>query len=290
MKPSNPFAPQRRRRLNLLAIGLNIMVPWASFTVVYLALSFSLHYAMPPLAWMVALTILAVAVVTFLRASAATQVPLVERGEPSWLYFGSILTLIAVLAGCALGDGNYSVYMEPYYNLKDLATYKDVNPGKRSGQGLMDAGKIYFSNNTKLDLSRAMAFKNQVMFCVAPIISADTPDSRVDFWAVGTDCCDGLKPQFRCGQYANPYARAGVRTLYNWERPYYRLAVQQAEAAYGLTALHPVFFTWVEDPLEGLNDYRDNGLKGFTLTSMVVYIVNMVVVVCTAAVYSKLGP
>jgi hypothetical protein len=152
----------------------------------------------------------------------------------------------------------------------------------------MDLGSVYFTNTTRLDLTRAMAFRNSVLFCVAPIVSADT-EQRVDFWAVGTDCCDGYRPRFRCGEYANPRARAGVRTLHNYQRPFLRLAVQQAEAAYNLTAPHPVFVTWTEDPLKTLNTYRYSGIVWFIFSSLVVFIINVVLVASAAMVFAKLG-
>lgn len=36
---------------------------------------------------------------------------------------------------------------------------------------------------------------------------------------------------------------------------FYQLAVQQAEAAYGITAAHPVFFHWTQDPLKDIQMY-----------------------------------
>ena len=51
------FTPAtKRRRINLLAIVLNIFAPWFLFCAVYAIMSFSFHYSHPTWAWiMVAL-------------------------------------------------------------------------------------------------------------------------------------------------------------------------------------------------------------------------------------------
>ena len=52
-KPSAIFAQGKRRRMNLVAICVNIFMPWLMFCIIYWALSFSFHYQYPSAAWMI---------------------------------------------------------------------------------------------------------------------------------------------------------------------------------------------------------------------------------------------
>merc|ERR1719478_402511 len=95
------------------------------------------------------------------------------------------------------------------------------------------------------------------------------PDSGTyDWWAVGTNCCDGTTAaNFTCGQVKHPLARSGMRLLSDTQRPYYLLAVQEWSATYGLPVRHPLFFTWVKDPLETeSNFHRDSDAMFWTCT------------------------
>merc|ERR1712146_653287 len=201
--------------------------------------------------------------------------------------------------GCAMmfviasigGEFNYALNLQPYFDLMNLNMYQNVDPPRMRGAQLMDAGRVVFAEGSRLDLQRSMGFRNQKMFCVAPITLGTSNETLLhyDFWAVGVDCCSGLKPDFHCKNFNNPNAKGGLRLMRDEERAFYRLAVQQAEAAYNIKAVHPLFFTWMQDPIAEVNAYRDQGVQ-FYLVGIASYLVFQVFLVVVATVFfSKLG-
>lgn len=174
----------------------------------------------------------------------------------------------ALIAGFLLGDRSYWLYTTNIYSYRDLVSYVDIDPGRDNGQSYMDAGHVYFKEHSYVLRQRFNKFRNADTYCVAPIVrgafepqagsKAKTangyalPESGTyDWWAVGVNCCDGTgAANFTCGEVTNPLSRSGMRLLSDTQRPYYLLAVQEWSATYGLPVKHPLFYTWVKDPLE----------------------------------------
>mmetsp|Transcript_49463 Transcript_49463/g.108022 ORF Transcript_49463/g.108022 Transcript_49463/m.108022 type:complete len:290 (+) Transcript_49463:159-1028(+) len=277
--------PTERRRLNLVAIMMNTVLPWVVFCVLFAVLSFSFHYRHPTWAW--ALVVVAY-VMVFLLALYTWRWR--RKGDsPEWLTYSVVALLVAITVAALLGDMNFWYNMQPFYDVENLNTYPDVDPARNRGQQRMDAGRVYFVEGSALDPTKSMAFKNIDTYCVAPIVR-DTGAKLVtyDFWAVGINCCSAAPGSFRCGQYSNPKARAGLRLMRDDERPFYRLAVQQAEAAYKIAAAHPLFFFWMEDPVEEMRMYRDTGFKYYLLGIFFYFGLNLLAVVGAVVGFSKM--
>eukprot|EP00928_Gymnodinium_smaydae_P065779 TRINITY_DN48875_c0_g1_i1.p1 TRINITY_DN48875_c0_g1~~TRINITY_DN48875_c0_g1_i1.p1 ORF type:complete len:438 (+),score=73.56 TRINITY_DN48875_c0_g1_i1:165-1478(+) len=138
-------------------------------------------------------------------------------------------------------------------------------PTQVSGTQLLDAGAVFFAWGSYLDTGKAMSFSKDPMYCVAPISFGTLEPAVYDMWAVGVDCCGDYvqsndnrqrteaskPPNFHCGAVGNPMARAGLRVMDDTQIPLLHLAVKQAEAAYGIVSRQPIFFHWMEDPING---------------------------------------
>mmetsp|Transcript_132389 Transcript_132389/g.264085 ORF Transcript_132389/g.264085 Transcript_132389/m.264085 type:complete len:331 (+) Transcript_132389:144-1136(+) len=264
----------RRRRLNLVPICLGLFLPWVIFCLTLTMLSFWMQYKFPGLCLMVVIAIACVGglicmqsaytLIRMLTNDSVSEEP--DREGPSWMLFISASVLVALLCAVCLGTRNFWNNMQPYYDVKGLGTYVGVDPSKMRGQELMDAGQVTFKGGSRLDLARSVGFRNEDLFCVAPITSrivagSRTPLESYDFWAVGKNCCSGNVADFRCGQYSSKRAHAGVRMVRDDDRAFYRLAVQQAQSAFNIKAVHPLFFHWVEEPNAEIEGYRLNGYR-----------------------------
>jgi len=271
--------------MNLVAICMNIFMPWFMFSALYAVLSFSFHYQHPTWAWfIVGLGFLLV----LLSGLLAYRTKKRDR-DPMWYTFATLALFVACILAATFGDMNFWYNMQPFYDIENLNTYPSVNPAREKGQQLMDAGRVYFSDGTGLDMKKAMGFKNLDLYCVAPIVHGEEQLASYDFWAVGLNCCSGVSSDFRCGEFNNPHARSGLRLMRDDQRPFFRLAVQQAEAAYNIKATHPLFFYWMQDPVAEMNSYRDDGFKYYLLGIFTHFAFNLFCVVCAVVGFSKIG-
>jgi len=300
-----PFVRGQRQRLNIVAILISLFVPWLLFCAMYWTMSFYLHYQKPFLCWTLMFFGLCVVIITGLfaygafkrkrEALAGTQFLTAGTAayhEPTWLIFLFITCLLAWICGAVVGDVNFFSHVEPYYDLINLNTYPGVDPSRARGQQMMDGGTLLFTEDSKLDLSMSMGFKNLDLYCVAPIVESSHPKqaySSYDFWAVGMNCCSGNRADFHCGEFNNVRAAAGLRLMHDDQRAFYRLAVQQAEAAYKIRADHPLFFVWMQDPAAEVNAYMEAGQKFYLIGIFVAFLVQLFLVVVCCMVFSKLG-
>lgn len=84
-----------------------------------------------------------------------------------------------------------------------------------------------------------------------------------DFWAVGLNCCSGHAPDFQCGEFDNQRAHSALRLMRDDLRGYFKLAVEEATAAYNIQAVHPIFLYWMETPEVEVQNYLDEGEQAF---------------------------
>jgi len=279
------FVNGQRKRINLVAILVNIFLPWTFFSSVFMMLSFTFHYEHPELVYPILCGCVGfVMVMATLAYKARTK-----HRTPMWWNFATGSCTIALVLAFVCGNLNYQYNLMPVYSINNLNTYPNVDVSTDAGQQLMDVGKAYFIGGTHLDFKKAMGFKNDDMYCVVPITKNDAVLGSYDYWAVGVNCCSGITSDFRCGQFNNPKARSGMRQVNIDQRPFYRLAVQEAAAAYQIKANHPLFFEWVQDPVAELYEYANRGWKLFLLGVFCFLGVNTLAVGVAIVGFSKLG-
>jgi len=280
------FTPNKRVYMNIVPILFNIFLPWMFFCYLSTILSFKFFHNHANLAWLA--TGIACAVNIFVIGGLAVWAN--KWHEPMWFKYAWLSTAIAIIGGVMFGYYNYYYVMFNYYAMQDLKTYPGVDVGLERGQNLMDAGRVYFAHGNHVDPNKAWHFKHGTTYCVAPIVGGGLPNTgSYDFWAVGKDCCSISASDFRCGDFTVPNARSGLRVLSMEERPYYRLAVQQAETAYGILASHPIFFEWTVDPLFELNEWNKKGLNNWLLACCVHFGFCIITACCAAYGFSWIG-
>lgn len=277
---------RQRKPINLSALLVCLLLPWIIFVAVFSMNSLSIHYDSPGLATITEVVcgvIIAVLVYSaFQKFSAAS-----DSSQYSWYIFLVVTSIMALVLGKILGHQNYVTNIMPYMDAMQLNLYSNVNPAEYKGNQLMDAGRIHFAQGTKLDLTKSMGFKNLNNYCVAPITFENQQLKNYDFWAVGLNCCSGHMADFHCGEYNNPAAHSGLRLMRDDLRSYFRLAVQQAEAAYNINANHPVFLYWMQDPLTELAAFQNKG-QAFWMTGLFVALgIQFLLVVLATIFFAK---
>lgn len=152
------------------------------------------------------------------------------------------LCLVGILLATISGVVAYRSFYSMYWLSHNSHSYVNVLPSEAAA-AYGDAGKLIFSEDARLVVSKALGYKDGLVYCIAPI--QDDADGKIQFWAAGQDCC-GARGSFSCDDAWDSKAHAGV--VLPPEAGYLE-AVHQAEAAFGLEAAkEPVFVRWVVDP------------------------------------------
>lgn len=257
-------ALQHRRLINCVPALNLLFLPWVMFLAVFSTASFYMHYAVPAMVLLVNSTVVAcVMLYAYMSSKTSGKVSAQNTFCPSYL---SIMFLVSATLGWLLGDMNFWFNMEPVYNIEHLATYNNVNPSIHAGRRYQDAGTVYFQSDAVIDLNQSMSFRMGDLYCVAPIVDPGCKKNCVaDFWAVGINCCAEDVADFRCGEYDNPAAKSGLKLMHDEQRPNFRLAVLQAEGVHKIVSSHPLFFSWLHDPVKEIDHMKRKGFKGFVL-------------------------
>jgi len=114
----------------------------------------------------------------------------------------------------------------------------------------------------------------------APVLCKNTP-TRVEYWAIGTDCCDQRK-NFHCDGGADLDAHSGVLVRatgdeeIGGDRHQFFSAISQAVAAHDLPAPErPVLIRWGKDPGALQDDWSRAAITMVLLTAILGFLVMM---------------
>jgi len=273
----------RRARIDPCQILLNIVMPVAIFAIPAAVLSFKLHYDLWILAWTIAICC---AIPGLYVGSLSKQAfNNNEKITGKWLLLLCCLCLLAWVLSLIVGAMNYSTNMLRYYEMTGLNYYPSVDPSA-SGQSHIDAGRVLFQAGSRVDLTRAMGVHISSTYCVAPVVTPTGANEEYDYWAVGMNCCSSVQPQSKwtCGEINNPSAGGGMRLMTDAERPFYRMAVQEAEATYKIKAKNPIYFDWMQDPAAKMTSWREAGTRTY-FESLFSVTVLMFFLSCAAGIY-----
>lgn len=241
---------------------------WAGYLYVVLPV---LLYAWVLLLWLVlkhfapVLTVVA----TLALATAALTVTVIgamgkRYGTISFLCLGP-LCLLAVILGYLVGSSGWDSYARQYWWMQVGTDYTDTS-ASTAASSRADAAFVGFwdtaTNNgtvagSMVDAARSAGFQDGRTYCVAPILNPQLAGSqviRVEYWAVGMDCCD-LFGNFACDDARAYDGVHGVRML---ERGFpcpgcnahlFHKAVRKAEAMHGLISSRDhLFLRMVRSP------------------------------------------
>ncbi|CAE7205045.1 SCN5A [Symbiodinium microadriaticum] len=239
-----------------------------AFATTFWCLSGSIRSSSPAVAMLVPA---ALAIVALLANYIGLARYRTRRPARAWLVI-SLSLWAALAAGAVLGNNYWWTGVAKYNEYQQMANYVNVDPSVDKGTSFMDAGSVYFKEGSSVDLTKAIAFRNGLTYCVAPIYSeplegtGNEPKTAagfvipksgtLDFWAVGTDCCGTTGTPFQCHDATSPFARSGLRIVEDNHKAMYQLAVQEWTATTGIPARNPLFFQWVVDPIAEEEHYR----------------------------------
>jgi len=319
--PSQKSVATRLRQTNLLAVVICLALPVLIFAGVLALESFGLHYTQPGTTRL--LEVLVGLFVAGLGAFACCLCLLPGRLslDPKWYMFLFVTSALALVLGITFGNQNFNANMVPYSDLSNLNAYNDLDPSTTQGNMVMDAGEIHFKQGSYVENRMSMGFKDKNTYCVAPIACCDDhavekanfrklvgdnssaagstasngtaiagQQEKYDFWAVGMNCCSGQFPDFHCGGFNNPKVRSGLRLMNEELRPYFRLALLQAEAAFKVQAKNPVFVFWLEDPSHETNNYLEAAHKFFATGVSLFIVGQLLAVILVTVTFSKFFP
>lgn len=277
--PLIPKDPARKgAQFHAMSVGTLVLFPYSMFCIAAILFSFVVYK--PWIPWLTVIICLHVCALMFVLHGRNS------RG-PMYFYLG-LLGIAGLALGTVLGLMISSFLTGPVYKVENKVKYTNVLPTDPAAAH-DDAGVITFVDAAKVDLSRVMGQKSDdgMTYCVAPILDS-TELSRVQYWAVGINCC-GATDDFECGDVHSSSVKSGVvwpnedDGFFLSKDVYSRLldASTQASSFYSLTnANRPVFLSWVADVDETTDGLWKGAIFAIIVALVLACILSLVVGLC----------
>lgn len=256
-----------------------ILLPWFCLVLVLTLFVYGGQSgALQSVVYFLAIVLLGLAVAfTYSRFKAGRNAEVVLGG----------LCVLGIVLGSFVGFYAQVTNMNEYWRIGRGASYANVLPTELAATH-NDATTIEFSEGSRVDTVKTFGYLDgrssaSTVYCVAPI-QADPSETRVQYWAAGTDCCFS-RDDFHCGDSTSTSARGAVV----WSSSYAQSkgfvnAIEGAEKAYDLQAGDEYLLVkWVEDPI----DYRNNLWRH---TMMLVFVLSGVYLLLSAMIGCALFP
>merc|ERR1719469_687966 len=175
-----------------------------------------------------------------------------------WYLLLGLLCCVATLLACLAGVWNFESHMSVFWFYEGSRAYENVLPTE-SALSHLDAGKVGFSSDSKVDDSNAVGFEDGSLYCVAPIVASEK-QTQIEYWAVGVDCCK-KKGGFTCGDIGNVEVHSGLVT--NSHQAKFSKAVTMATEGNLTTSEDALYVRWVSDADSAQDAYWDQALGFF---------------------------
>mmetsp|Transcript_100371 Transcript_100371/g.323960 ORF Transcript_100371/g.323960 Transcript_100371/m.323960 type:complete len:493 (-) Transcript_100371:242-1720(-) len=234
-----------------------VLAPWLLYMWIVLLWLLLRHYSRDT----------CIALTALLFAAAAALVVtwcMGKRWGPVSLLVLGVLCLLAVGSGTCVGQLGWHRFWRQYWWLQTGARTEFNSATTPAGAqvdsvvvGFWDGDAAHTVNGTYVDDLRSAGFKDVHYYCVAPVVSPDTSEGslvRVNYWAVGIDCCQ-RSGSFFCDDSRSYDGGYGVVMLDggfpcpDCDQEKFRHAVSKAEAVHGLvSAPGALFVRWVRSP------------------------------------------
>lgn len=224
---------------------LFFLLPWLMFVLLMMLFTYGYHH-IPGLVWSTVCLLGCFALIFAFTPSGA------DAEGRSAVSLG-VLCGFAIVLGVLGGLHNYGNHMEQYWLYEEAREYHNVLPSEPAAAHA-DAGKITFAEAARIDTTKAVGYKAASTYCVAPILDPSS-SNRVEFWAVGLDCC-APRGEFNCDDATKEGTEAAHGGLVVFDTgsihrhyEYFSKAVKESEAANDLvSSAEPIFVRWVKDP------------------------------------------
>mmetsp|Transcript_63455 Transcript_63455/g.147874 ORF Transcript_63455/g.147874 Transcript_63455/m.147874 type:complete len:591 (-) Transcript_63455:94-1866(-) len=177
----------------------------------------------------------------------------------SWVMLAWIC-LAATTLGEAIGqyDRAGHMYLKDIYRNSRASSYHNVLP-TQNPEALKDGIFFTFSDDSLVDFTRSVGYRQDKMWCVAPIVNSDAP-RKMGFFAVGYGCCRE-RGFFDCGDIWNSSKHSALLELDEYNQAMYLAAAKMAAQTYGFElAEEPLFVRWDEYPGKALQHLSNKAI------------------------------